>query len=135
MPGALAIGGTPLKANDLSSVSINTADCPFFVEPSKHFHIPIPPKGRALGIEVGNCDYYLLPYIIKSKSCFPFHKHLPVSHRHNVWILSINNRVPADAADTVNIFKSLQLKDKVSTISIYLVPKTGDNTRTRLEEN
>eukprot|EP00957_Ditylum_brightwellii_P061844 4693507-Ditylum_brightwellii.AAC.2 len=58
MPGTLATGGTPLKANDLPSVSINTADQLFFVDPTKHFHIPIPSKGRALGIEVGNCDYF-----------------------------------------------------------------------------
>eukprot|EP00957_Ditylum_brightwellii_P065986 5004169-Ditylum_brightwellii.AAC.1 len=90
MPGALAIGGTPLKANDLPSVSINTADHPL--------HIPIPAKGRALGIEVGNCEYYLLSYIIKSKAEFPSHKHLLVSHRHNIWILNINNKEPADAA-------------------------------------
>eukprot|EP00957_Ditylum_brightwellii_P078776 5990065-Ditylum_brightwellii.AAC.1 len=124
MPGALAIGGTPLKSTNLPSVSINKAYHPFFVKPPKHFHIPIPPKGTAVGIEVGNCDYYLLPYIIKSKTGFPYHKHLPVLHRHNAWILSINNREPADAADTVNIFKSLQIKGKVSTISMYLVPNT-----------
>eukprot|EP00957_Ditylum_brightwellii_P142646 10868464-Ditylum_brightwellii.AAC.2 len=135
MPGALAIGGTLLKANDLPTVSINTADHPFFDEPPKHFNIPLPPKGRALSIEVCECDYYLLPYINKSKATFPFHKHLPVSHRHNVWILSINNREPTYAAEVVNIFKSLQLKGKLSTISIYLVPKTCNNTRTRLEEN
>eukprot|EP00957_Ditylum_brightwellii_P132443 10099434-Ditylum_brightwellii.AAC.1 len=29
MPGALAIGGTPLKATDLPSVSTNAADHPF----------------------------------------------------------------------------------------------------------
>eukprot|EP00957_Ditylum_brightwellii_P059026 4476802-Ditylum_brightwellii.AAC.1 len=50
MPVALTIGGTPLKANDLPSVSINTANHPFFDEPPKHFHISIPPKGRALGV-------------------------------------------------------------------------------------
>eukprot|EP00957_Ditylum_brightwellii_P159676 12153819-Ditylum_brightwellii.AAC.1 len=68
MPGTLAIGGKPLKANDMPSVSINTTNHPFLDEPPKHFHIPISPKDRALGIEVGNCDYYLLPYIIKSKA-------------------------------------------------------------------
>eukprot|EP00957_Ditylum_brightwellii_P014247 1072903-Ditylum_brightwellii.AAC.1 len=82
-------------------------------------------------IRIKNTQEALTHHIAKH----PSPKHLPVSHRHNVWILSINNREPADAADTVNIFKSLQLKGKVSTISIYLVPETGDNTRTRLEEN
>ena len=133
MPSVLAIGGTLLKAKDLLTVSINTADHPFFDEPPKYFNISLPPKGRALGIEVFECGYYLLPLINKNKAVFPFHKYLPVPHCHNVWILSINNREPADAADAKNTFKLLQLKGKVSNISIYLVPKTGDNTRTRFE--
>eukprot|EP00957_Ditylum_brightwellii_P025072 1897062-Ditylum_brightwellii.AAC.1 len=84
MPCVLAIGGTPLKAKHLPSVSIDTADHLFLYEQPKHFHIPIPPKGRALVIGDGNCDYYLLPYIIKSKAGFPFQKHLLASNRHNV---------------------------------------------------
>eukprot|EP00957_Ditylum_brightwellii_P009068 685358-Ditylum_brightwellii.AAC.1 len=68
MPGALAIGGTPLKATDLPTVFINTADHPFFTETPQHFQIPIPPKGRALDIEIGDCDYYILPFISKSKA-------------------------------------------------------------------
>eukprot|EP00957_Ditylum_brightwellii_P207036 15351177-Ditylum_brightwellii.AAC.1 len=88
MPDALAIGGTPLKAKDLHSVSINTADHPVFVESPKHSYLPIPLIGRALVVDVGNCDYYLLPYIIKKEN-------------------SINNREPVDAAGAINIFKLL----------------------------
>jgi hypothetical protein len=135
MPGALSIGGTPLKATNLPTVSINTADHPFFTEPPRHFLIPIPPKGRALGIEIGDCDYYILPFISKSKAGFPFHKHLPVTHRHNVWILSINNSEPSDAANAIHILQTLQLKGKISTIDVYLAPKSSDTTRTCLEEN
>eukprot|EP00957_Ditylum_brightwellii_P209896 15363776-Ditylum_brightwellii.AAC.1 len=88
-------------------VSIDTSDHPFFDKPPKHFNIPFPTEGRALGIEISECDYYLPLYISESKAGFSFHKYLPVSHQHNVWIISINNYEPSNATEAVNLLKSL----------------------------
>eukprot|EP00957_Ditylum_brightwellii_P176313 13425629-Ditylum_brightwellii.AAC.1 len=52
MPVTLAIGGTSLKENDLPLVELDTADHPFFEKQPKLFTVPIPPKGRALGVEI-----------------------------------------------------------------------------------
>eukprot|EP00957_Ditylum_brightwellii_P004971 378559-Ditylum_brightwellii.AAC.1 len=68
MPGSLAMVGTSARTKELPMVSIDTADYPFFDKQSKHFNIPLSPKGRALGIELSECDYYLPPYISRVKA-------------------------------------------------------------------
>ena len=68
MPGALAIGGNPVTTSHLPLLTINTSDHPYFNEPPKLFQVPLPQKGRALGLEISECDYYLLPFINKSKA-------------------------------------------------------------------
>eukprot|EP00957_Ditylum_brightwellii_P082824 6296610-Ditylum_brightwellii.AAC.1 len=76
MSGALANGGIPIAEKDLPILTINTPDHPYFTEPPILFQVPLPLKCRALGLEISGCDYYLLPCIIKSKTGFPFHKHI-----------------------------------------------------------
>jgi hypothetical protein len=83
MPGALAIGGKPVATSNLPSLTINTSDHPYFNEPPKLCQVPLPQKGRAFGLEISECDYYLLPFINKSKAGFPFHKHIPSDYRNN----------------------------------------------------
>eukprot|EP00957_Ditylum_brightwellii_P082594 6279941-Ditylum_brightwellii.AAC.1 len=51
MPGALSIGGTAIKVDDLPLIEINMSDHLFFDNVPVKFTIPLPPKGRALGIE------------------------------------------------------------------------------------
>eukprot|EP00957_Ditylum_brightwellii_P059168 4490258-Ditylum_brightwellii.AAC.1 len=65
MPGVLAIGGKPVTTSNLPSLTINTSDQPYFNEPPKLFQVPLPWKGCALGLEISECDYYLLPFINK----------------------------------------------------------------------
>eukprot|EP00957_Ditylum_brightwellii_P193533 14737728-Ditylum_brightwellii.AAC.1 len=115
MSGTLVIGGTSLKEKDLPSlVELDTADHSFFEEQHKLFTVLIPPKGRALGVQIAECDYYLLPFICRSKQGFPVHKHWPTSHSHNALIVSINNHEPTDSVDVVQILQSLQIKGKTS---------------------
>ena len=87
---ALAIGGKLIATSNLLSLTINTSDHLYFNEPPKHFQVPLPQKGHALGLEISECDYYLLPFINKSKVGFPFHKHIPSDYRNKSWILGIN---------------------------------------------
>eukprot|EP00957_Ditylum_brightwellii_P123897 9444364-Ditylum_brightwellii.AAC.1 len=65
MPGALAIGGKPSATSNLPSLTINTSEHLYFNEPPKLFQVPLPQKGRAIGLEISECDYYLLPFINK----------------------------------------------------------------------
>eukprot|EP00957_Ditylum_brightwellii_P014758 1113059-Ditylum_brightwellii.AAC.1 len=65
--------------------------------------VSLPQNGRALGLEIRKCDYYLLPSITKSKAGFPFHKHLPSDYGNNTWILSINNIEPHSAESAVHL--------------------------------
>eukprot|EP00957_Ditylum_brightwellii_P200839 15309227-Ditylum_brightwellii.AAC.2 len=67
MPGALAIGGKLVATSNLSSLAINTSGHPYFNEPPKPFQVPLPQRGQALGLEISECDYYLLPFIKKAK--------------------------------------------------------------------
>eukprot|EP00957_Ditylum_brightwellii_P206180 15347189-Ditylum_brightwellii.AAC.1 len=97
MPGALSIGGTTIKADDLPLIEINMFNHPFFDGVSVKFTISLPPKGRALGIKVMECDYYLLPYISKSKAGCSFYQKLPGDIHNNAWILSINDVEPHSA--------------------------------------
>eukprot|EP00957_Ditylum_brightwellii_P151182 11511601-Ditylum_brightwellii.AAC.1 len=83
MPGALAIGGKPVATSHLPPLTIHTSDHPYFNEPPKLFHVLLPQKGCALGLEISECGYYLLPIINKSKAGFPFHKHIPSDYRIN----------------------------------------------------
>eukprot|EP00957_Ditylum_brightwellii_P012476 943245-Ditylum_brightwellii.AAC.1 len=76
MSDALAIGDKPIAEKDLPILTINTSDHPYFAEPPKHFQVPLPLKGRALGLDISECNCYLLPFITKSKVRFPFHKHI-----------------------------------------------------------
>eukprot|EP00957_Ditylum_brightwellii_P166661 12687597-Ditylum_brightwellii.AAC.1 len=135
MTGTLAIGVTSLKDKVLPLMELDTADHPFFEEQPKLFTIPIPPKRRALDVEIAECVYYLLPFTCESKQGFPFHKHLLTSHRHNAWILSINNHEPTNSTDAVHIIQSLQIRGKTSNINIYLIPKSPSVPRTHFEEN
>eukprot|EP00957_Ditylum_brightwellii_P018350 1381522-Ditylum_brightwellii.AAC.1 len=77
MPGVLAIGGKPVAVSNLPLLTTNTSDHPYFNEPPKHFQVPLDQKGCALGLEISECDYHLLPFINKSRAGFPFHKHIP----------------------------------------------------------
>ena len=135
MPGALAIGGQPLAETDLPALTLNTSDHPFFDEPPQLFQVPLPFKGRALGLEIGDCDYYLLPFITKSKQGFPFHKHLPASFRNNSWIVSIDNKEPYSKENAVDILKQCQLKNTNYVVNIYLAKRGKAPTKTRLNEN
>eukprot|EP00957_Ditylum_brightwellii_P195324 14881170-Ditylum_brightwellii.AAC.1 len=83
MPGVLAFGGNSVAISNFPSLTINTSDHPYFREPPTLFQVPLPQKGCALGLESSECDYYLLPFIKKSKAGFPFHKHIPSDYRKN----------------------------------------------------
>eukprot|EP00957_Ditylum_brightwellii_P097689 7440558-Ditylum_brightwellii.AAC.1 len=128
--GAFAIGGTSLKEKDLPLVELDTAGHLFFEEQPTLFTVPIHLKGQALGVKIAECDHYLLPFICRSNQGFPFHKHLPTSYRHNVWILSINSHEPTDSADAIDILQSLQIKGKTFNMNIYLIPKSTNPPRT-----
>eukprot|EP00957_Ditylum_brightwellii_P108638 8286504-Ditylum_brightwellii.AAC.1 len=101
MPGALSIGGTAVKADDLPLIEINMSNHPFFDDVPVKLTIPLPPKGRSLGIEVMECDYYLLPYISKSKADVSFYQKLPGDTCSNSWILSINDVKPHTAENAI----------------------------------
>eukprot|EP00957_Ditylum_brightwellii_P156437 11906237-Ditylum_brightwellii.AAC.1 len=123
MPGALFIGGKLIAEKNLPILTINTSDHPYFVKPPKLFQVPLPLKGRPLGLEISECDYYLLTFIIKSKAGFPFHKHISSDYRNNSWILSINNIKPNSAENTISIFRPLQQKRDNFTVNIYLAKR------------
>eukprot|EP00957_Ditylum_brightwellii_P112378 8567853-Ditylum_brightwellii.AAC.2 len=83
MPGALAIGVKLVVTSNLPSITTNTSYHPYFSEPPKLFQVPLPQKGQDLGLEIIECDNYLLPFINNSKAGFPFHKHIPSDYRNN----------------------------------------------------
>eukprot|EP00957_Ditylum_brightwellii_P182181 13880098-Ditylum_brightwellii.AAC.2 len=72
MPGALAIGGTLLKAKDLPTVSINEADHPFFDELPKHLIFHSHPKAEHMVLKSVNGIITFFPSSTKAKLVFLF---------------------------------------------------------------
>eukprot|EP00957_Ditylum_brightwellii_P185156 14099840-Ditylum_brightwellii.AAC.1 len=65
MSSALSFGGKPVATSNLQSLTINTSEHFYFNEPPELFQVPLSRKGHALGLEISECDYYLLPFIKK----------------------------------------------------------------------
>ena len=121
MPGALAIGGKPIADKHLPMLTINTSEHSYFTEPPKLVQVPLILKDRSLGLEISECNYYLLPFIIKSKAGFPFHKHISSNYRNISWFLSINSIESKSAENAIFIFRSLQQMKDNFTVNMYLV--------------
>eukprot|EP00957_Ditylum_brightwellii_P110968 8462901-Ditylum_brightwellii.AAC.1 len=111
MAGALSIGGTAVKADDLPLGEINTSDHPFSDDVPVKFTIPLPPKGRALGIE------------------------LPGDIRNNAWILSIDNVEPHSAKNVISLLQGKQQCGKTTDIVIYLAKRGSAPHCKRIEKN
>eukprot|EP00957_Ditylum_brightwellii_P003148 239273-Ditylum_brightwellii.AAC.1 len=111
------------------------SDHPFFDKIPVKFTIPLPPKGRALGIKVMECDYYLLPYISKSKAGFSFYQKLPGDNRNSVLILSIDDVEPHSTENVISLLQGKQQCGKATNIVIYLAKRGSAPHRNRIEEN
>eukprot|EP00957_Ditylum_brightwellii_P113937 8685567-Ditylum_brightwellii.AAC.1 len=132
MPGVLAIGGKTIVEKDLCILTINISDHPYFTEPPKLFQAPLLLKGRALVLEISECEYYLLPFVIKSKAGFPFHKYTSSDYRINSWVLIIDNIEPDSAEKSSPLLDSYNKRKTTSQSTSTLLKEVQRQQRLTL---
>ena len=74
--------------------TINSTNHPFHDSPPQVIHMPLPPKGKVIGIAIEECTYHNMPYIKSSA-------HKSDNMRHNIWMLVIGNSSSITSAQAI----------------------------------
>ena len=111
--GTLSIGenlqqGNKILRSSIPDEFIDVTDHVFIYSPAKFFVITIPPNNVNMGIQLAYCETNNLCYITHSLNNKPFAKQIPALFRHNVWILSLENKNSSSITTVQQVLKSLQ---------------------------
>ena len=120
---------------EMELTTINDIDNPLMKNPIEIVTIKLPPKGKAIGINISRCEYHNLPYISRSTPSSSYYNSVKKHLRHNVWILAIGNNDPISPEQALKDLQNNQVDKRLNEIMLVLSKRgTEKQIRTSIGE-
>ena len=97
--------------------------------------LDIPPKGKKLQIDIKQCSYHNLPYLVTSHPSSFWHKQLPPSLRHNVWILTVGNNDPISVNQVIQDIEKNPITGKDNNLQFVISKRESTPPKTSIERH
>jgi hypothetical protein len=112
---------------------IDLGDCAHFETEPFVIHLPLPPIGTALDMELAFDETYHLPYLVSIGQDTSLSHAFPAHFHQNVYILAVADQDHVTVEDVLITINSNQSANAVISIEIWIV-KRNNNVHTDLEE-